>query len=139
MKTTLEVTCLCGAVHVRLSGEAGAQFYCHCDDCQASSGGAYVAVAVYPADAVSHIKGELACWTLKTMPRQRCAVCGTQVLAEVPGGEQIGIKANLLPAGVFKPTFHENCRYAVLPVVDGLPHYKGYPAEFGGTDETVGW
>ena len=52
---------------------------------------------------------------------------------------QIGIKANLFPAGVFKPTFHENCRYAVVPVEDELPHYKGYPAAFGGTDETVGW
>ena len=136
---TLDITCLCGAVQVRLSGEAAAQFYCHCDDCQATSGGAYISVAVYPADAVSHTKGELVSWTLKTMPRKRCAVCGTQVLAEVPGDKQIGIKANLFPAGVFKPTFHENCRYAVVPVEDELPHYKGYPAEFGGTDETVGW
>ena len=136
---TVDITCLCGSVQVRLSGEPAAQFYCHCDDCQATSGGAYVAVAVYPADAVSHTKGELVSWTLKTMPRKRCAVCGTQVLAEVPGGKQIGIKANLLPTGVCKPIFHENCRFAVVPVADELPHYKGYPAEFGGTDETVGW
>ena len=73
------------------------------------------------------------------MPRKRCATCGTQVLAEVPGGKQIGIKANLLLTGVFKPTFHENCRFAVVPVADELLHYKGYPAEFGGTDETVDW
>ena len=136
---TVDITCLCGSVQLRLSGEPVAQFYCHCDDCQATSGGAYVAVALYPADAVSHTKGELVAWTLKTMPRKRCAICGTQVLAEVPGGKQIGIKANLLPTGVFKPTFHENCRYAVVPVADELPHYKGYPAEFGGTDEPVGW
>lgn len=136
---TVDITCLCGSVQLRLSGEPAAQFYCHCDDCQATSGGAYVAVAVYPADAVFHTKGELVAWTLKTMPRKRCAVCGTQVLAEVPGGKQIGIKANLLPTGVFKPTFHQNCRSAVVPVSDELLHYKGYPAEFGGTDETVGW
>ena len=136
---TVDITCLCDSVQLRLSGEPAAQFYCHCDDCQATSGGAYVAVAVYPADAVSLTKGELVAWTLKTMPRKRCAVCGTHVLAEVPGGKQIGIKANLLPTGVFKPTFHEHCRYAVVPVADQLPHYKGYPVEFGGTDETVGW
>ena len=136
---TVDITCLCGSVQLRLSGEPAAQFYCHCDDCQATSGGAYIAVAVYPADAGFHSKGELVAWTLKMMPRKRCAICGTQVLAEVPGGKQIGIKANLLPAGVFKPTFHENCRYAVVPVADELPHYKGYPAAFGGTDETVGW
>ena len=160
---TVDITCLCGSVQLRLSGEPAAQFYCHCDDCQATSGGAYVAVAVYPADAVSLTKGELVAaqpdrlcqvcradavsltkgelvaWTLKTMPRKPCAVCGTHVLAEVPGGKQIGIKANLLPTGVFKPTFHEHCRYAVVPVADQLQHYKGYPVEFGGTDETVGW
>ena len=136
---TFNITCLCGSVQLRLSGEPAAQFYCHCDDCQATSGGAYVAVAVYPADAVSHTKGELVAWTLKTMPRKRCAICGTQVLAEVPGGKQIGIKANLLPTGAFSPTFHENCRYAVRTLVDDLPHYTGYPSAFGGTDETVGW
>ena len=136
---TVDITCLCGSVQLRLSGEPVAQFYCHRDDCRATSGGAYISVAVYPADAVSQTKGELISWTLKTMPRKRCAICGTQVLAEVPGGKQIGIKANLLPTGVFKPTFHENCRYAVVPVADELPHYKGYPAEFGGTDEPVGW
>jgi hypothetical protein len=89
MKKTLDITCLCGAVHVRLSGEPAVQFYCHCDDCQAANGGAYVAVALYSVDAVSHTEGELATWTLKTMPRRRCAVCGTQVLAEVPGGKQL--------------------------------------------------
>ena len=136
---TFNITCLCGSVQLRLSGEPAAQFYCHCDDCQATSGGAYILVAVYPADAVSHTKGELVAWILQTMPRKRCAICGTQVLAEVPGGKQIGIKANLLPTGVFKPTFHENCRYAVVPVADELPHYKGYPTEFGGTDDRVGW
>ena len=136
---TVDITCLCGSVQLQLSGKPAAQFYCHCDDCQATSGGAYISVAVYPADAVSHTKGELVAWTLKTMPRKRCAICGTQVLAEVPGGKQIGIKANLLPTGVFKPTFHENCRYAVVPVADELPHYKGYPTEFGGTDDRVGW
>jgi hypothetical protein len=136
---TVDITCLCGAVGVRLSGEAVAQFYCHCDDCQATSGGAYVGVALYPVDAVSHTKGELAAWSLKTMPRKRCAGCGTQVLGEVPGGKQIGIKANLLPASTFEPTFHEHCRYAVLPIVDDLPHYKGRPALFGGSNELVGW
>lgn len=51
MKIT-EVGCLCGAVRLRLEGEPAEQFYCHCDDCQAVSGGAYVGVAVYPAKAV---------------------------------------------------------------------------------------
>ncbi|SRR5712691_4277762 len=102
MKTT-EISCLCGAVKVRIKGEPVEQFYCHCDDCH------------------------------------RCAACGTQLMAEVPGLDQVGVKANLLPADMFKPRFHINCRYAVLPVKDDLPHFKSFPAKFGGSDETVNW
>jgi len=135
----VEISCLCGAVKVRLDGEPADQFYCHCDDCQAASGGAYLAAAVYPSSAVTVLQGELTSWTLKTMPRKRCAVCGTHVIAEVPGVDLRGVKANLLPAGVFKPAFHINCSYALLPVNDDLPHYKGFPTAFGGSDETVDW
>lgn len=138
MKTT-EISCLCGAVTVQLTGDPVTQFYCHCDDCQATSGGAYIGVAVYPTEAVKLMQGELNTWTLKTLPRQRCAVCGTHVMAEVPGFEQCGIKANLLPPGAFKPDFYLHYRYAVLPVRDDLPHFKDLPASFGGSNETVNW
>jgi hypothetical protein len=32
-----------------------------------------------------------------------------------------------------------HCRFAVRPVVDELPHYKGMPERLGGSDETVEW
>lgn len=99
MKRTVDITCLRGAVRVRLEGEPAEQFYGHCDDCQATSGGAYVAAAVYPADAVTATRGELATRMLKTMPRRRCAVCGTHMLAKVAGVDLLGVKANLLPEG----------------------------------------
>lgn len=136
---TIEVGCLCGAVRMRLAGDPVEQFYCHCDDCQTVSGGAYVGVAVYPASAVTVIKGEPTTWTYKVLPRSRCASCGTQLYADVPGFDQRGVKANLLPPGTFKPEFHIQCQYALLPVRDGLPHFKGFPARFGGSDETVDW
>jgi hypothetical protein len=50
-----------------------------------------------------------------------------------------GVNGFLLPADLFKPAFHSQCQYAVLPVKDDLPHFKGLPALFGGTDEPVGW
>lgn len=138
MKTT-DISCLCGAIQVRISGEPVEQFYCHCDDCPAVSGGAYVGVAIYPSDAVAVMQGEPKAWTYKTLPRKLCATCGTRLLGEVPAFDQRGVMANLLPPGTFKPKFHINCRYAVLPVKDDLPHYKAFPARFGGSDETVAW
>ncbi len=66
-------------------------------------------------------------------------MCGTRQVAEVPDFGQRGVNALLLPPGVFRPPMHINCRYAVLPVKDDLPHFKGFPAKFGGSDETVAW
>jgi hypothetical protein len=40
MKKT-EIQCLCGAIKVQIKGDPVEQFYCHCDDCQAASGGPY--------------------------------------------------------------------------------------------------
>lgn len=139
MTKATDINCACGAVKLRVSGEPVEQFYCHCDDCQATSGGAYVGVAIYPADAVTVIQGRPTAWKYKTLPRKMCAACGTQLFGEVPGFDQCGVKANLLPPGKFKPEFHIQCQFALLPVRDNLPHFKGFPARFGGSDETVEW
>jgi len=31
------------------------------------------------------------------------------------------------------------CQFAVLPVTDALPHFRGLPAAFGGSNETMDW
>lgn len=134
----LSVKCLCGGVTVRIQGEPVEQFYCHCDECQAASSGPYVAVALYPAEAVT-IEGDVQTWTVRSMPRKRCATCGTRLVGEVRELGQAGVNALLLPPGVFRPQMHLQCRYAVLPVSDLLPHYNDFPARFGGSDQTVPW
>ena len=48
-------------------------------------------------------------------------------------------RSALLPKGEFNPTLHIQCQYAVMPVVDDLPHYKGFPPQFGGTSDLVDW
>jgi hypothetical protein len=134
-----DLRCLCGAIQVRVHGQPLAQFYCHCDDCQAVHGAAYVGIAVFPSQAVEVIKGTPTSWTYKSLPRERCASCGTYLIARVPDAELTGVKANLLPPGMFRPEFHIHCQHAVLPVVDGLPHYRALPAAFGGADDVVEW
>jgi hypothetical protein len=133
----IEVSCACGAVTVRLTASPLTQFYCHCDDCQRATGSPYIGVAVFPANAVT-VQGETDVWTLRTMPRRRCHTCGIQMIGE-PGDDMIGVRADRLPAGAFQPQFHIHCRYALLPVRDALPHYAGFPPEFGGDDERAAW
>ena len=133
------IQCCCGAVQIELSGEPMAQFFCHCDDCQAVHGAAYVPISMYPADAVKVTKGNPSTWALKTTPRTTCRECGTRVFAEVPGYGVRGVNGLLLPAGQFKPAFHLQCQFAMLPVKDTLPHFKALPARFGGSDDLVEW
>jgi len=138
MKNT-KVSCLCGSVIAEISGDPVIQAYCHCDDCQTAHSAAYVLSSVYPSDAVNVQKGELTPLVVKTTQRMRCSKCGTFIFTDVKSANLRSVNAMLLPKDDFKPQFHLQCQYAVLPVVDNLPHYKGFPAAFGGTDDLVSW
>jgi hypothetical protein len=135
--TTL--SCRCGSVRLHLSSSPIAQFYCHCADCRAVTGGAYTPIALFPADAVVVSGEDIFMWTYKTLPRARCSTCGTFLFGEPPGLGVRGVSGFLLPTEMFKPAFHSQCQHAVLPVKDDLPHFKTIPASFGGTDERVAW
>lgn len=137
MPTTL--SCRCGAVAIELGAEPMVQFFCHCDDCQVVHGAAYVPESVYPAEAVRVVEGSPATWTLKRNPRSFCGACGTRLFIEVAPLKVRGVSGTLLPAGAFRPSFHMHCQFAIAPVMDGLPHYKGRPPQFGGLDERVDW
>ena len=136
MITTIQ--CSCGAVEVQLTGKPVIQYFCHCDDCQTVHGKAYP-MSVYPAPAVSVVRGDTVVFILRTSPRTKCKQCGTYLFAEVPGHSVRGVNADLLPEGMFNPEFHIQCRYAAVPIRDALPHYKGTPARFNGSDELMQW
>lgn len=137
--STVEIHCNCGEVRMRLHGEPLVQVYCHCDDCRAAHGGAYLPAAIYPYAAVEVVAGAPGLWRRKWTIRATCPTCGTRLFAEPPGQEVRSVPASLLPAGSFKPAWHIQCQHALLPVRDDLPHFKGFPAAFGGSDETVDW
>ncbi len=40
---------------------------------------------------------------------------------------------------MYKPAFHIQSQDAMIPVKDNLPHFKGFPAAFGGSDDKVDW
>mgnify|MGYP003583497774 FL=1 len=136
---TTTLACRCGKVQLHISDAPVAQFYCHCDDCRAVTGGALAPMALFPASAVQLAGGDTTEWTYRTTPRTRCAACGTLLFGEPPGLGMRGVSGFLLPPQMFKPQFHIRCQQAVVAVKDELPHYKHVPAAFGGTDETVAW
>jgi hypothetical protein len=137
--TATHLKCRCGEVEIELTGKPLVQFYCHCDDCQAVHGAAYVPESVYPADALKVVRGEPKSWTLKRNPRFFCDKCGTRLFIEVAALKLRGLNGYLLPGSEFRAAFHVQCQFAVRPVVDALTHYKGMPKQFGGSDEVVEW
>jgi hypothetical protein len=134
-----ETQCRCGAVRLSIKGEPAVQLYCHCDDCQSAHGGAYVASAIYPAGAVEIMQGATQTSAVRATPRLRCSECGEHLFSELAGVGMRSVNAYLLPKGVFRAQFHVQCQHAVLPVEDDLPHYRAFPAAFGGQEEFVAW
>ena len=131
--------CACGAIELELTGEPLVCLYCHCSDCQAVHGGAYVPAALYRFEQTRLVTGRPLLWVRKHTARATCRDCGTRVWAEPPGEWLRSVPGGLLPAGVFVPAFHMQCQDAVAPVADGLPHYRGFPALLGGSDELMPW
>ena len=137
--SSIQAQCNCGSVKLEISGAPVAQFYCHCDDCQAVHGAAYVPIVMFPSDTVRIVAGDPMQYALKNNPRTSCGRCGTRLYAEPPGMGVKGVVAAILPEGKFQPTYHVQCQHSRMPVRDELPHYRGYPAVLGGSDETVSW
>lgn len=135
----MEATCNCRAVVLEITSDPVAQIHCHCNDCQKAHGAAYVSSAIYPAVAVAVRSGELIPFVLRNTKRLRCADCGMHMFSEIESVNLRGVNAYALPDGVFHPQMHVQCQHAVHPIADEIPHFKSFPAGFGGSDERVDW
>ena len=69
--TTIDAKCRCGAIALKITGKPVVQLYCHCDDCQAAHGAAYVLSAIYPASAVEVERGKPTPMVVKATERMR--------------------------------------------------------------------
>ena len=132
--------CFCGAVEITASGEPFTQGYCHCKDCRSWSGGPVNAYTLWKRDAVSITKGEEHVKTFARSDashRMFCSKCGGNLMVDAPNMDFIDVFAATLPDLEFKPEVHLNYASAVLPMKDGLPKLKDFPAEAGGSGEML--
>lgn len=130
--------CFCGAVEVRVTGEPNAMGYCHCRSCRSWSGGPVNAFTLWPMDAVEITKGaeHVATYHKTELSyRQYCRLCGGHLMTRHPPLNAIDVFAATLPALAFAPQVHVNYADTVLPMRDGLPKFKDFPAEFGGSGQ----
>lgn len=133
-------TCFCGAVEVETVGAPVAQGYCHCQSCRTMSGAPVRGFTLWPKDAVRVIKGEELLKGYNKMgfsDRQHCRECGGQVLIQHPTIEMADVHSSTIPEFDFQPALHVHYQEKVLPIRDGLPKFRDFPAGFGGSDELL--
>ena len=132
--------CFCGAVHVEVTGEPEGMGYCHCQSCRSWSGGPVNAFSLWKPDAVRVTAGSEHLATFSKTPaseRHYCKKCGGHLMTNHPGLQLVDVFTATLPELDFKPGLHINYAETVLPMKDGLPKMKDFPAEFGGSGEQV--
>ena len=133
-------SCFCGAVEIEVEGEPAAMGYCHCRSCRSWSGGPVNAFTLWRPEAVKVTAGHryLATFAKSAMSeRQYCAACGGHLMARHPPLGLIDVFAATIPSVAFAAGVHVNYQETVLPIRDGLPKLKDFPAEFGGSGEVM--
>lgn len=133
-------TCFCGAVEIEVTGPPEEMGYCHCSSCRSYSGELFSAYMLWSAQNVRVTKGaELVGRFNKTgmSDRQFCTRCGGHIMTGHPTLALTDIRAGVIRAIPFRPVVHLNYAETVLPMKDGLPKLKDFPAAVGGSGEVI--
>jgi hypothetical protein len=133
-------SCFCGAIKLEVTGAPVAMGYCHCRSCRSWSGGPVNAFSLWKPEDVRVTSGaEHVATFQKTIFSQRhyCAKCSGHLMADHPTIGLVYVFAATIPTLAFSPGVHINYAETVLPMRDGLPKLKDFPAEFGGSGEAV--
>jgi hypothetical protein len=72
-----------------------------------------------------------------THDRKFCKTCGGHVLSAIPSFDIVDVFAPILPDLQFKPAVHLHYAETVMPMRDGLPKFRDFPAEFGGSGDMI--
>ena len=133
-------TCFCGAVEVQVTGEPEGMGYCHCASCRSWSAGPVNAFTLWKPENVKVTRGAEQVGHFQKTPmsdRQFCTACGGHVMTHHPPLGLTDVYAATIPTLDFKPGVHVNYAETALPMKDGLPKFKDFPSEFGGSGEMV--
>ena len=133
-------SCFCGAVQLEVTGAPEAMGYCHCRSCRSWSAAPVNAFSLWKPSAVRITAGAEHVTTFqktKMSHRQYCRKCGGHLMSNHPPLGLVDVYAATIPTLDFAPGVHVNYAETVLPMKDGLPKLKDFPAEFGGSGQMV--
>lgn len=133
---TYKGSCFCGAVQFSVTGEPVAMGYCHCESCRHWSAGPVNAFSLWQPAALQITQGADNIGTYHKTPnsyRKWCQTCGGHLFSEHPGMSLTDVYAAVIPGLAHQPTVHVNYQETVLHIKDGLPKWKDFPKEMGGS------
>lgn len=140
MTSTHKGRCFCGAVEIVVTGAPEEMGFCHCGSCRSYTGAPLVAFVLFKAENVKVTKGAEAIGRFQKSEmseRQFCAKCGGHIMTRHPTLGFTDVYAAAIPTVSFKPSVHLNYGETVLPIRDGLPKLKDFPAEVGGSGQAI--
>jgi hypothetical protein len=129
MANTYKSGCACGAVQLEISGDPAVQVYCHCNSCRSWLGAPIHAASLWPASNVKVVSGA-------DKLGMFCTSCGAPVLVGHPSIGMIDVPAGSIMGFTYNPTLHVHYGEKVMAMRDGLPKFKDFPKEFGGSGDT---
>jgi len=133
-------SCFCGAVTVEVTGEPEAMGYCHCASCRTWSAGPVNAFSLWKPANVKVTRGAEHLGKFQKSPtsiREFCTRCGGHLMTEHPTFGLTDVYAAILPTLAFRPALHVSYAETVMPLRDGLPKLKDFPAELERSGLTV--
>jgi hypothetical protein len=132
--------CYCVALEIELSGAPLEMGYCHCENCRHYSAAPVSAFTLCKKENMRLTKGAEFLGRFKSSDisdRRYCTKCGGHIIVDHPTLGLIDVRIGALPNFPFKPAVHLNYEETVLPMKDGLPKLKDFPAAIGGSGETM--
>jgi len=114
--------------------------HCHCNSCRSWSGGPVNSFSLWKSDAVRITAGAEHVATFHKTSfsgRMYCKLCGGHLMNGHQPVGLIDVFAATIPTLKFVPGVHVNYAETVLPMKDGLPKLKDFPAELGGSGVSV--
>jgi hypothetical protein len=140
MTDTNTGTCFCGAVAIEVTGAPEAMGYCHCGSCRSWSAGPVNAFTLWKPENVKVTRGAQFLGRFQKTEksdRQFCTKCGGHLMTVHPTFGLTDVYAATIPSVAFVPGVHVNYAERVLPIRDGLPKMKDFPAELGGSGQVM--
>ena len=135
MAETHKGECYCGAVEIEVRGEPLEMGCCHCENCRRYSAAPVSAFTLWKPDQVKITKGKFK--SSEISDRRYCTKCGGHIMLDHPTLGLADVRLGALRNFPFKPKVHLNYEETVLPMKDGLLKLKDFPADIGGSGETI--